>query len=141
MEIKDYLLRDLNEQATLLQVNLGLRQYEKPTDVEILLLKQPSGEKYAIYRSLWDYGFNPTQSDWLYNYVFLSRHISEKLNRNLTLNDNPWLRHAKNENGFNLLDDSGKFQSEELQQLYEQASTILNKLQTTLSSINAARES
>lgn len=63
------------------------------------------------------------------------------MNKDYKLNDHEIFYILKNENGFNLLDDSGKFQSEELQQLYEEAYTIIQKLQTTLSSINAARES
>lgn len=142
--LEEYLINCLKQQGEILNLNLYRTLYSDdpdPTDVEIILLKQPSGEKYAIYRSLWDYGFNPTQKDWLYNYVFLSGHISDQMNKDYKLNLHEIFYILKNENGFNLLDDSGKFQSEELQQLYEEAYTIIQKLQTTLSSINAARES
>jgi hypothetical protein len=75
---KDYLMVDLDEQGKFLQAGLDYLAYEKPTDLEILLLKKPSSEKYVIFRSLWDYGFNPTQKDWVYNYLFLSRRRKKK---------------------------------------------------------------
>ena len=65
----DWLICDLKEQAGLLNVSLS-SWGEKPTDLEVLLLKKPSLQKYVIYRCLWNSGFNPTQHDWVYNYIF-----------------------------------------------------------------------
>ena len=72
---KEYLIEDLDEQGQFLNAYFYSREYHKPTDLEILLLKKPSSEKYVIFRRLWDYGFNPTQKDWVYNSIFLSRHL------------------------------------------------------------------
>ena len=58
----DWLICDLKEQAGLLNVSLS-SWGEKQTDLEVLLLKQPSD--HVIYRCLWNSGFNPTQPDWL----------------------------------------------------------------------------
>ena len=133
---KDYLIEDLNKQGKFLNAYLDSRVYEKPTNLEILLLQKPSSEKYVIFRTLWDYGFNPTQKDWIYNYIFLSRHLAEKTNRDLTLNLHELFYILKNEESFDLLDESGKFHSEDLQKLYSEASTILFHLKATLQRVN-----
>ena len=135
---KDWLIEGLEDQATLLNIHLdpfGYKTCEKPTDLEVLLLKQPSDRKYVIYRCLWNYGFNPTQPDWLYNYIFLSGHISDQITDDLKLDLNEIFYILKNEKAFDLLDETGKFKSEELQTLYCQASTILMNLKTTLSKV------
>lgn len=136
IKTKDYLIQDLDEQGKFLNAYLDSRTYDKPTDLEILLLKKPSPDKYVIFHSLWTFGFNPTQPDWIYNYVFLSRHIAEKTKRDLTLNINEIFYILKNQNCFDLLDQSGKFQSEDLQKLYSEASTILFHLKGTLQRVN-----
>ena len=71
----------LEEQGKLL--NIDIYHYKENQDVDILILKNPSKQKYAIYRCLWDNGFNPTKRDWVYNYVFLSKHISDKMAKDL----------------------------------------------------------
>ena len=134
LNTKDYLIKDLDTQGRFLEVNLDT--YEKPTNLEIWLLKKPSPEKYVIFRSLWDYGFNPTQKDWLYHYVFLSQHISDQMTKNLKLNIHELFYILKNEKSFDWLDETGKFQSQELQTLYGEASTILLNLKATLQRVN-----
>ena len=42
-------------------LNIDIYHYEKNKDVDILLLKKPSNQKYAIYRCLWDNGARSAQ--------------------------------------------------------------------------------
>ena len=44
----------LEEQGKLL--NIDIYHYKQNQDVDILILKNPSKQKYAIYRCLWDNG-------------------------------------------------------------------------------------
>ena len=130
----DWLIDDLNKQAGLLNVYLS-SWCEKPTNLEVLLLKKPSLQKYVIYRCLWNSGFNPTQNDWVYNYIFLSTHIADKLKLDLKLTIQEIFYILKNEHSFDLLDESGNFKNSELQTLYSQASTILMNLKAVLSKV------
>ena len=135
---KDWLIEGLEDQARLLDIYLDPFRYntcEKPTDLEVLLLKQPSDRKYVIYRCLWNSGFNPTQNDWVYNSIFLSTHIADKLQLDLKLTIQEIFYILKNEHSFDLLDESGKFKDSELQTLYSQASTILMNLKAVLSKV------
>ena len=88
---KGWLIADLLEQSRLLHVNLDYFS-EKPTDLEVLLLKQPSPQKYVIYRCLWNSGFNPTQNDWVYHSIFLSTHIADKLKLDIKLTINLYFK-------------------------------------------------
>ena len=135
----DWLICDLKEQAGLLKVSF--RSWgERPSNMEVLLLKQPSPKKYVIYRCLWNFGFNPTQNDWVYNYIFLSTHIADKLKLDLKLSINEIFYILKNENSVSvdLLDESGNFKDDEQKKLYSQASTILINLKTVLSKVGGA---
>lgn len=136
--LTDWFLDDLRPQGKLF--NLSFWEYDKdykPTDLEVLLLKQPSNRQYVIYRCLWDSGFNPTQKDWLYHYLFLSGYLSDKMTKDLKLSIHEIFYILKNENSVSvdLLDESGNFKDDELQQLYSQASTILMNLKAVLSKV------
>lgn len=139
IRLKEWVIDDLDKQAELLKVSF--RSWgERPSDMEVLLLKQPSPEKYVIYRCLWNFGFNPTQNDWVYNYIFLSTHIADKLKLDLKLSINEIFYILKNENSVSvdLLDESGNFKDDEQQKLYSQASTILMNLKAVLSKVDGA---
>lgn len=135
----DWLICDLKEQAGLLNVSLS-SWGEKPTNLEVLLLKKPSNRQYVIYRCLWDSGFNPTQKDWLYHYIFLSGYLSDKITKDLKLSIHEIFYILKNENSVyvDLIDESGNFKDDELQKLYSQASTILMNLKAVLSKMAGA---
>ena len=131
--LRYYYRNQLERQGQLF--NIDIYNQDKNDNLEILLLKKPSSPKYVIYRCLWNSGFNPTQNDWVYNSIFLSTHIADKLELDLKLTINEIFFILKNEHSFDLLDESGNFKDDELQQLYSQASTILMNLKAVLSKV------